>query len=278
MHRVGGVVGQDRDLGGSGLGVDSDLRTADALGGGDVDVARPGDHVHRREFGAVGVGAAVGQQRHGLRPADRPHLVDPQQRRGGQDGRVRQAVERDPARRPAAGWRSPASRRRRSGPAPRSSPRWTDRPRCRPARRGPTRSTGTHRSVTVAPGGQLGGGVGAALVGVHGPGACDRHLEGGPHLGVEVATVPPAGRRPARARSRGARRRTTRRTRGPRRHPGRRPRRRSGAPWAPRCRRRRRRAAGRHAAAPRTGCDRAGRFGTSRSQPSVQLSLIGPAE
>ena len=93
VHRVGGVVGQDRDLGGSGLGVDSDLRTADALGGGDVDVARPGDHVHRREFGAVGVGAAVGQQRHGLRPADRPHLVDPEQCRGGQDGRVRQAMK-----------------------------------------------------------------------------------------------------------------------------------------------------------------------------------------
>ena len=40
VHRIGGVVGQDRDLGGAGLGVDADLRTADPLGGGDVDVAR----------------------------------------------------------------------------------------------------------------------------------------------------------------------------------------------------------------------------------------------
>ena len=132
VHRVGGVVGEDRDLGGAGLGVDADLRTADPLGRGDVDVARPGDHVDRRELGAVGVGAAVGQQRDGLRAADRPHLVDAEQRGGGQDGRVRQPAEL----RPAAGWRSPASPRPRSARAPRSSPRSTGRRRCRPARRG----------------------------------------------------------------------------------------------------------------------------------------------
>ena len=129
---IGGVVGQDRDLGRAGFGVDADLRAADPLGGGDVDVARPGDHVDRRQFGAVGVGAAVGQQRHGLGTADGPHLVDAEQAGGGQDGRVRQAVELAPA----AGSRSPASPRRRSARAPRSSPRWTDRPRCRRARTG----------------------------------------------------------------------------------------------------------------------------------------------
>ena len=93
MRRVGGVVGEDRDLGGPGLGVDADLRAADPLGGGDVDVAGPGDHVDRRQFGPVGVGAAVGQQRDGLGAADGPYLVDAQQRGRGQDRRVRQSVE-----------------------------------------------------------------------------------------------------------------------------------------------------------------------------------------
>ena len=76
VRRAGGVVGQDRDLGGAGLGVDADLGPADPLGGGDVDVARPGDHVDRRQFRAVGVDAAVGQQRNCLRAADGPHLLD----------------------------------------------------------------------------------------------------------------------------------------------------------------------------------------------------------
>ena len=53
----------------------------------------PGDHVDRRQFRAVGVGSAVRQQRDGLSAADGPHLVDAEQRGGGQDGRVRQAVE-----------------------------------------------------------------------------------------------------------------------------------------------------------------------------------------
>ena len=58
------------------LGVDAHLGTADALRGGDVDVARAGDHVDRRKLSPVGVGAAIGQQRDGLRTADRPHLAD----------------------------------------------------------------------------------------------------------------------------------------------------------------------------------------------------------
>ncbi len=85
---IGGLVGEDRDLGGSGLGVDTHDAAAEPLGGGDVDVAGAGDHVDGREIGAVGVAAAIGQQRDGLGAADGPHLLDPEQGRGGQDGRV----------------------------------------------------------------------------------------------------------------------------------------------------------------------------------------------
>ncbi len=93
VDRVGGVVGQDRDLGRSGLGVDAHLGAADPLGRRDVDVAGAGDHVHRRQFGAIGVGAAIGQQGDRLGAAHRPDLLDAQQRRGGQDGGVRQGLE-----------------------------------------------------------------------------------------------------------------------------------------------------------------------------------------
>src|ERR1700754_5296814 len=37
VYGLGCVVGQDRDLGGPGFGVDTDLRAADPLGGGDID-------------------------------------------------------------------------------------------------------------------------------------------------------------------------------------------------------------------------------------------------
>jgi hypothetical protein len=52
---VGGVVGEDRDLGRAGLRVDADDAAQRPLSGGHVNVARPGDHVHRRAaWGAVG--------------------------------------------------------------------------------------------------------------------------------------------------------------------------------------------------------------------------------
>ena len=50
---VGGVVGEDGDLGGTGLGVDADAALEQALGGGDVDVARARDHVDRAATSSV---------------------------------------------------------------------------------------------------------------------------------------------------------------------------------------------------------------------------------
>ena len=62
-----------------------------ALGGRQVGVAGAGDQVDRVEHRAVGVGAAVGQQRDRLRAPDRPHLVDAEHRGGGHDRRMRKA-------------------------------------------------------------------------------------------------------------------------------------------------------------------------------------------
>ena len=47
MLGVGGGVGEDGDLGRAGLGVDADDALEQALGRGDVDVARAGDQAHR---------------------------------------------------------------------------------------------------------------------------------------------------------------------------------------------------------------------------------------
>ncbi len=84
-------IGQDGDLRRPGFGVDAHPRAAEPLGCGDVDVARPGDHVDRHQLGAVGVHAAVRHQRYRLGSADRPHLVDAEQPGGGQDRRMRQS-------------------------------------------------------------------------------------------------------------------------------------------------------------------------------------------
>src|SRR5690606_9092448 len=85
---VGGVVGEHRDLGGAGLGVDADDPLEQALGGGDPDVAGAGDHV-----GAGAFASAVGEHRDRLGATDRVHLVHAEQRAGGQHGQVRQAAE-----------------------------------------------------------------------------------------------------------------------------------------------------------------------------------------
>ena len=85
---VGGVVGEDRDLGRTRLGVDADDALEQALGGGDVDVARPGDQL---DGGAL-LGP-VREHRDGLGAARRVDLVDAQQRAGGEDRGVREVAE-----------------------------------------------------------------------------------------------------------------------------------------------------------------------------------------
>jgi hypothetical protein len=82
---VGRVIGQDCDLGGPGFGVDAHPRADQAFGGGHVDVARAGDQVNGRQFGAVGVDSAVRHQRHRLGPPDCPYVIDAEQPGGGQD-------------------------------------------------------------------------------------------------------------------------------------------------------------------------------------------------
>ena len=81
------VVGQDRDLGRSSLGVDAAAPLDQTLGGGDVDVARAGDDVHRSA-----PLDPVREHRDGLGAAHGPHLVDAEQGAGGQHDRVRQPV------------------------------------------------------------------------------------------------------------------------------------------------------------------------------------------
>ena len=73
---------------GPGLGVDADAALEQPLGGGDVDVAGPGDELAGRAL--LG---AVGEHRDRLGAAGRVHLVDAEQRAGGEDRRVRQAAE-----------------------------------------------------------------------------------------------------------------------------------------------------------------------------------------
>jgi hypothetical protein len=110
VHRVGARVGEHGDLGGAGLGVDPDQAAEQPLGRGDVDVARPGDDVDRLQHGPVGVDAAVREQRDALRPADRPHLLDAEQRGRREDRRVRQpAVARPAAARPRPASSTPAT-------------------------------------------------------------------------------------------------------------------------------------------------------------------------
>ena len=82
------VVGQDRDLGRTGLGIDADDSAQQSLGRRDVDVAGSGHQVDPRH-----PLDPVGEHRDRLRPADRVDLVDPQQRARRQHGRVRPAAE-----------------------------------------------------------------------------------------------------------------------------------------------------------------------------------------
>ena len=99
VDRVSGVVGEDRDLGGTGFRVDADQSAAQTLGGSDIDVAGTGDEVDRDKLGSIGVGSAVGKEGDALSAADGPHLVD------AEHGLLRQ------------GWSGAAIRRSRLGAA-----------------------------------------------------------------------------------------------------------------------------------------------------------------
>ena len=96
VHRVGGVVGQDGDLGRAGLGVDADHAAQQPLGRGDLDVARAGDHVDRLATSLVA----------GRRSRRRPASRSPGRRRPRRPRRRRAARRR---RAPGASGRPPLS-------------------------------------------------------------------------------------------------------------------------------------------------------------------------
>ena len=127
VRRVGGVVGEDRDLGRPGLGVDADDALEQPLGGDGVDVARPGDQVDRA--------ARPRRRTRTSRPPARRRRRTPRRRRAARTppGSSGAAVRRG---RSGASWSARSSRRRRPAPARRSSPRWRPAGRCRRARRG----------------------------------------------------------------------------------------------------------------------------------------------
>ena len=158
VHRVGRVVGQDRDLGRAGLGVDADQALERALGRGDVDVARPGDQVDRRAEQLAGSPAPRSRAR-------RRRTSRSPARRRRRRPRRRRAARRRPGSSGAAGRRTPVGLSRCGGEATasdvdagllgrarRSSRRCSGRPPGRRGRRARPARTGTQRSVTVPPG------------------------------------------------------------------------------------------------------------------------------
>ncbi len=84
VARVRAVVGKNRDLGGTGLGVDADHAAHQPLGRSDVDVAGTGDEIDR-----VALAGAVGEHRDRLRAAHPVDLIHSEQGAGGEDGRMR---------------------------------------------------------------------------------------------------------------------------------------------------------------------------------------------
>lgn len=119
--RVGGFVGDDADFGGAGNRVNAHECGDQRLGGGHEDVARAGDLVNRiaQDVAVLRLAAlgAVCEHGNGLSAADRVYLVNTEDGAGGEDGLVRQAFLIVAGGR---GWRWPAIRRRRPGPAQRS--------------------------------------------------------------------------------------------------------------------------------------------------------------
>ncbi len=181
VDRVGGVVGEHGDLGRTGLGVDADQPAQFPLGGGHVDVARPGDQVDGDQVLPRGVLPPVGEQGDRLRAPDRPDLGDAEQLAGGQDGGVRQPAEVGLGRRAhhqrvhaglLGGYDVHDHARRVDGVAP-----------------GDVEADPGHRDPPFghrAAGHDLGGHVPPALGGVHPGGAGDALHQRGPHPGFEV--------------------------------------------------------------------------------------------
>ena len=176
VRRVGGVVGEDGDLGGAGLGVDADQPAQQPLGRRHVDVARAGDHVDR----LAGAGA-VAEDGDRLGAADGVDLGDAEQGAGGEHAGVGQAAvvalrrrgDRDrlhagDLRRDDVHDHAGQQRRQTAGHV-----------EAHPAHRHPALG---HRAA----GHDLGGDVGAALVGVHLPDPGDRLLERRPQRRVAL--------------------------------------------------------------------------------------------
>jgi hypothetical protein len=94
--RVGGVVGEDRDLGRPGFGVDTDHTAQQPLGRRHVDVARTGDQVDRvtTRLAARARREPAGEQRDRLGTADGPDLLDLEQGARGEDRRVGESAVR----------------------------------------------------------------------------------------------------------------------------------------------------------------------------------------
>ena len=269
VHRVGGVVGQDRDLGGAGLGVDADLRAADPLGGGDVDVARPGDHVDRSQFRSVGVGSAVRQQSDGLSAADGPHLIDAEQAGGGQDGGMRQAVEL------RLRWARNDQRVHACGLGGHDVHHHAGRVDGVAAGHVQPDTLDRHPAFgDRCAGCERGRGVGAALVGVHSAGRARSppRARCGRRMAADRGRSAVQPRAPAPAR--GARRRTTRRTPGRPQRRARRPHRRSAEPSAAPRRRPRHRVAAPTATGQPTARRRANRCGPFRAAPAATQNLV----
>ena len=89
--RVGGVVGEDGDLGRAGLGVDADAALQQPLGRGDPDRPGAGDHRNRLADSGLAVdGLLEAVREHGdrLGAAHGIHLGDAEQGARGEDGRV----------------------------------------------------------------------------------------------------------------------------------------------------------------------------------------------
>ncbi len=254
VDRVGGGVGEDRDLGRAGLGVDADHALEQALRGGDVDVAGAGD-----QDGRAALLGAVGEHRDRLRAAGRVHLVDAEQRAGRQDRRVRQPAEL-PLR--GRGDRERGDARLLRGHDVHDHAGGVDRLAARDVE--PDALDGHPALGDRAAGDDLRGHVRTALVAVDQPGAADALLERVAHGGGRGRRAHAGSPRRARARRPARRRRSAPCARAPPRLRDVLRRRRSAAPSPGRLRRRARLAAARRAGHP--AGTRAGRYGKSPDQ------------